>query len=150
MDSQEMAHRLSLNPYNFPGIDAAPPMSPLDWHAARFEAEGRAGYPHSRNPYNAGTMACDRWARGWHHADNAFCREKMSKVQRRQWSLRDSSLDTLWVILDAAACKCGYQTRADVPSSIRSYMFDKLDALHRTDARFALHRGHVIPNTLTR
>jgi hypothetical protein len=66
MDSAEMARRLALNPHNVGGIPGAPRMSTHDVTAARFEAEGRAAYPHGRNPYNAGTMAHERWARGWH------------------------------------------------------------------------------------
>ena len=38
-----------------------------------FEQQGERAYPHGRNPYNAGTMANERWAKGWHAADNAAC-----------------------------------------------------------------------------
>lgn len=72
-------------------------------------------------------------------------RIRASKVEQRHWRRRDSSLDTLWINLDIAARKCGYATRADVTAPVRRYMFDKLDALHRTDARFAIHRGYAIP-----
>jgi hypothetical protein len=70
MDSVEMARRYALNPHNWPRVDGAPAMCPMDYWAARFEAEGRAAYPHGRNPYNANTMANERWVRGCHQADN--------------------------------------------------------------------------------
>jgi len=42
-------------------------MSLHDQWAARFEAEGASAYRRSTggNPYNAGTMAHDRWAKGF-------------------------------------------------------------------------------------
>jgi hypothetical protein len=72
LDSAELARRLSLNPYNLPGVTDAPALCPHDYAAARFEAEGRVAYAFGRNPYLAGTMACTRWAMGWHQADAAF------------------------------------------------------------------------------
>lgn len=45
-------------------------MSLHDQWAARFEAEGKAAFQRSSggNPYNAGTMAHDRWAKGFMEA----------------------------------------------------------------------------------
>jgi hypothetical protein len=71
IDSTELARRFALNPFNLGGIANAPRLSAHDFSAACFEAQGRAAYPHGRNPYNAGTMANTRWARGWHQADDA-------------------------------------------------------------------------------
>lgn len=43
------------------------PVSLHEQTAARFEAEGRRAFERSSgpNPYNAGTMAHDRWAKGF-------------------------------------------------------------------------------------
>jgi hypothetical protein len=45
-------------------------MSLRDEWAERFEAEGKAAFQRSSggNPYNAGTMAHDRWAKGFMEA----------------------------------------------------------------------------------
>jgi len=75
LTSAEMARRLALNPHNIGGIPNAPRMCAHDVTAARLEAEGRAAYPHGRNPYNAGTMANERWAAGWHQSDAIVCVE---------------------------------------------------------------------------
>jgi hypothetical protein len=72
LDSAELARRFALNPYNHPGVEGAPPLCPHDYAAAKFEAEGRYAHPHGRNPYKPGTMAHDRFVRGWYAADEAF------------------------------------------------------------------------------
>ena len=72
LNSAELAARLELNPHNLPGITDAPAMSPHDYWAARFEAEGHAAYPTVRHaPYNAGTMAHTRWLAGFNAAAGA-------------------------------------------------------------------------------
>jgi len=71
MDSIQLAACLEANPHNLRGYATAP-LCPHDLAAARFEAEGRAAFPHGRNPHNVGTMANERWAAGWHMADNAI------------------------------------------------------------------------------
>lgn len=64
LTSTELRERLERNPHNLSGKDH---MCNLDLWAARFEAEGRRAYLKSLggNPYNAGTMAHDRWAKGF-------------------------------------------------------------------------------------
>lgn len=75
LSSTELARHHAANPHNLPGVPGFPALAPIDACAARFEAEGRAAYPHGRNPYAAGTMANTRWAAGWQQSDNAACVE---------------------------------------------------------------------------
>lgn len=65
MTSEQLQRRYNLNPSNLPRVHGAPAMSPHDYAAARFEAEGRRAYPDGANPYNPGTMAYDRFAAGF-------------------------------------------------------------------------------------
>lgn len=71
MDSTELQRRIEGNPHNIRRAGLPAPMCPHDMAAATFEREGRAAYPHGWNPYNPGTMANERWAAGWHQADDA-------------------------------------------------------------------------------
>lgn len=71
--SAQLARHLERNPHNFHDARYGGGLPAIWINAARFEAEGRKGYPHDRNPYSAGTMANEHWAKGWHQADNAAC-----------------------------------------------------------------------------
>lgn len=92
------------NPLNLPYRDL-PHLTGWNWQAAIFEAEGRAAYPHGRNPYNAGVMAAERWAAGWHHAEAAdIAREAYERaavrVRNMDWRVSEDgrTLAGGWIV----------------------------------------------------
>lgn len=72
MTNDQLAAHHAANPHNLPRVPGFPALCPMWACAARFMGEGRAAYASgARNPYNPGTMANERFAIGWHMADNA-------------------------------------------------------------------------------